>query len=217
MLTFFHTAPANVALFSGLMAELAPDIPTRHAVHAEPLERAIAAGGVTPGIRSDLEALVLEALGNDTAVLVCTCSTIGEVVDELEARVPLLRVDRPMAVRAAEAGPRVLVAACLESTAGPTGKLVSGEVQRRHGEHGAVQVVRIFDAWAHWQAGDKPAYWARIAERLRESAAGFDAIVLAQASMAGAAELLADLGVPVLASPRVGTEAAIALYRRQVF
>jgi hypothetical protein len=34
--------------------------------------------------------------------------------------------------------------------------------------------------------------------------------------MAGAVELLADLGIPVLASPRLGAEAAIAAWRRAV-
>jgi hypothetical protein len=40
-----------------------------------------------------------------------------------------------------------------------------------------------------------------------------DAVVLAQASMAPAAALLADQPVPVLASPRLGLEAAVAAWR----
>jgi len=48
---------------------------------------------------------------------------------------------------------------------------------------------------------------------LREGAAGFDCIVLAQASMAGAADLLQGLPIPVLSSPRIGMEAAVTAYR----
>ncbi len=40
-----------------------------------------------------------------------------------------------------------------------------------------------------------------------------DVIVLAQASMAPAAQLCSDLSVPVLSSPRLGAEAAIEAYR----
>jgi hypothetical protein len=40
-----------------------------------------------------------------------------------------------------------------------------------------------------------------------------DLVLLAQASMAPAAELLTHLGIPVLSSPRLGLEAAITSYR----
>ena len=48
---------------------------------------------------------------------------------------------------------------------------------------------------------------------LAGAAANADVIILAQASMAGAAELVSDLGVPVLSSPPLGVEAAISAYR----
>jgi hypothetical protein len=40
-----------------------------------------------------------------------------------------------------------------------------------------------------------------------------DVVVLAQASMAGAAPLCAGLPLPVLSSPSLGLEAALAAYR----
>jgi hypothetical protein len=43
---------------------------------------------------------------------------------------------------------------------------------------------------------------------------GSDAIILAQASMAPAADRLGDLGIPVLSSPRLGAEAAVAVWRQ---
>jgi hypothetical protein len=71
----------------------------------------------------------------------------------------------------------------------------------------------IADAWPHWQQGDKEAYWSRIAEAIAQRIAEADSVVLAQASMAGAASRLASSGVPILSSPRSGLEAAIAAYR----
>ena len=76
-----------------------------------------------------------------------------------------------------------------------------------------IETLLMADLWPHFQAGEQKVYWQRIAERLREQASGYDCIVLAQASMAGAADLLSDLPVPVLSSPRIGLEAAITAYR----
>ena len=59
-------------------------------------------------------------------------------------------------------------------------------------------------------AGDSAGYHAAIAAALAGQRGRGDVIVLAQASMAGAAELCADLGVPILSSPRLGVEAALA-------
>lgn len=217
-LTFFHTAQPNIALFGGLMAELAPEIPVRHVLEPEPLARAVAAGKVTREVALYTEQRVLAALADAPAVLVCTCSTIGGVIDHLaHPRIPLLRIDRPMAREAVAAGNRVLIAACLESTVEPTRELVESAAWERHPfPTFSSQIVRLFDAWPHYQRGDLAAYHARIAERLREAAPGFDAIVLAQASMAGAAGLLGDLGIPVLASPRTGTRAVVKFYRRWI-
>jgi hypothetical protein len=103
----------------------------------------------------------------------------------------------------------VLVAACVASTLEPTVKLLRESAP----ETTQIETLLMADLWSHFQLGEHMVYWQRIAERLRERASTFDCIVLAQASMAGAADLLHDLPVPVLSSPRIGLEAAIAAYR----
>jgi hypothetical protein len=45
---------------------------------------------------------------------------------------------------------------------------------------------------------------------VRGAAGNCDVVVLAQASMAPAAQALADLGVEVLSSPQLGVQAALA-------
>src|SRR5437763_294520 len=64
-------------------------------------------------------------------------------------------------------------------------------------------------------AGDVAGYNAMIVDRLTAEKGTADVIVLAQASMAGAAaEAERRLGVPVLTSPRLGVAAAIDAWRR---
>ena len=60
---------------------------------------------------------------------------------------------------------------------------------------------------------DQGGYLASVASCVRRAAPAGDVVVLAQASMAGAAELCEDVRVPILSSPRPGLEAAVRAYR----
>ena len=61
------------------------------------------------------------------------------------------------------------------------------------------------------QIGDNAGYLQKIAEVIRMMEPKSDVVVLAQASMAGAAELLPDIQVPILSSPKLGVEKALAM------
>ncbi|MEU9097432.1 arylsulfatase [Streptomyces sp. NPDC048361] len=71
-----------------------------------------------------------------------------------------------------------------------------------------LRMVLADDAWAHFESGDMDAYAAAIV-RTVDALRHVDVVVLAQASMAPAAARAA-IGVPVLASPRLGLRAAAA-------
>lgn len=212
-LTFLHTSPVHVATFDRLLAELGPDIPARHIVDESLLDEARAAGAITPALEQRVAETVLEAAGQDAAVILCTCSTIGgcaEQANRLTGR-PVMRVDRAMAERAVELGRRIIVAAALASTIGPTRELIL-DAARRSGKE--VELVELLcePAWAKFERGEQAGYLEEIAAGLRRAATEGDVIVLAQASMAGAAALCADLPIPILSSPRLGLEAAIKAY-----
>lgn len=222
MLTLFHTTASNETLFRGLLAEMGPEIPSRHVLAADLLDRATAQGRVTADIAADVKDRMRAAFDDGARMLLCTCSTLGTCADEMnDPRV--LRIDRAMARQATAKGGRVLVAACVASTLEPTVKLLQESAPPARTEVAAPEPPQIdtpqfetlvmADLWPHFQAGERTLYWQGIAERLREQASAFDYIVLAQASMAGAADLLSDLPIPVLSSPRIGMEAAIAAYR----
>jgi hypothetical protein len=212
MLTLFHTTASNETLFRGLLAEMGPEIPARHVLAADLLDRATAEGRVTAEIATDVKDRMRAALDDGARMLLCTCSTLGTCADEMnDPRV--LRIDRAMARQATAQGGRVLVAACVASTLEPTVKLLRESAPTGPAEPPQIETLLMADLWPHFQAGERTLYWQGIAQRLRERAAGYDCIVLAQASMAGAADLLSDLPVPVLSSPRIGMEAAVTAYR----
>ena len=216
-LALWHTTESNRATFAALLRELAPDVPLAERVRADLLDAA-QPHGLTPAIRRQVTLDILDMADTTGAsVVLCTCSTLGpgaeSATDLTDAAV--LRVDRPMVERALDHGSRIVVAAALASTLGPTRNLLE-RAARDRGVTPEVHELLVADAWPLFAAGDRDGYAAAIADALRREAGHADAIILAQASMAGAADLLADLGIPVLASPRLGVEAAVAAWRARL-
>jgi len=117
-----------------------------------------------------------------------------------------------MAEQAVAIGSRIIIAAALRSTLTPTRELIL-DAANRLGKAVTITEVVSEEAWAHFERGDHGAYLAMIAACLRQAAPAGDVIVLAQASMAGAAACCPDIHVPILSSPRLGLEAAIQAYR----
>jgi hypothetical protein len=210
-LAFLHTAAPQVAAFETLLGSLAPGVQARHAVEPALLEEARLAGGIEPALRARVHAVTAALLREGARVVVCTCSTLGGCAEEAGAALgaPVLRIDRPMAERAVDAGSPLLVVAALESTLAPTCTLLRDTALRR-GLSPQIRTLVCEGAWEQFEAGDRGAYHATIAAAVGRARGDARAVVLAQASMAGAEALCAGLGVPVLSSPRSGLLAALA-------
>jgi hypothetical protein len=212
-LVFLHTAPANVATFDQLAHQLAPDIPVEHILDESLLADARRSGVITAELADRIRARVL-ATDSESGVVLCTCSTIGGAAEQI--RHPsagfVQRVDRAMAERAVDLGDRIVVVAALASTLAPTRELILEVAQARDKPVALIEVL-CEGAWSRFEQGDQPGYWQAVANCLRQQAEAGEVIVLAQASMAGAADLCADLPIPILSSPRLGLEAAIRAYR----
>ncbi|MBS1809718.1 MAG: hypothetical protein JST84_16270 [Acidobacteria bacterium] len=215
MLTLFHTAATNEPLFAALLQEIAPDIPVRHIVD-ETILPEVRETGITQQIQQRVTNTILDAVNAGSDVVLCTCSTIGDCAEATRAFTdkPVQRVDRAMAEKAVNTGSRIIVAAALVSTLQPTRELILDAAKQAGKEVELIEVL-CASAWPKFVAGDQDAYFADIAEELRKVASTGDVIVLAQASMAGAAALCGDLPIPVLSSPRLGLENAIQTYRNQ--
>ncbi|MFI2705692.1 aspartate/glutamate racemase family protein [Cellulosimicrobium composti] len=211
MIGFLHTADVHVASFGALVDEVAPGEGHVHRVDAPLLDDARAGAPVAGRVRAHVEALA--AAG--ASVVVCTCSTLGPVSEQVGGLgVPVVRVDRPLAEAAVRDGGRVTVVVALASTLGPTTELLR-EVARRERATVELDPVVCADAWSAFEAGDLGAYHRGVADAVRDAVSrrGADVVVLAQASMAPAADLLADLPLPVLTSPGSAVARAVELAR----
>lgn len=211
---FLHTSPVHVATFECLMQAADPAIKVEHAVHEDLLGSSRRVGSTDPDlVRRVHQAMRGVALGG-ASLVVCTCSTMGGSAESMptHGRFTALRIDRAMADRAAQLGPRILVVAALESTLGPTADLIH-ESAAMLGTRVNIKPLLVDGAWSQFLSGDQGAYVQTIADTIRNAGRLVDVVNLAQASMAPAEGLLADLGVEVLYSPQLGVRSIMARLR----
>lgn len=211
---FLHTAQVHEATFKALAREYLPSAATVHRVDPAVLELA-RHGGATGRVPAVVASHLAELRGAGCEVVLCTCSTLGEVAEDLAGEgLEVIRIDRPMLRRAVALGPRIGVLAALASTVEPTTAVLAGEAANA-GAGISVEVSVVEGAWDAFLAGDAGAYHSIIAQAARALAGRSDVVVLAQASMEPAAALLAGLATPVLTSPRSAVEALALVHKRR--
>ena len=210
---FLHTSSVHVPTFRDLLAGIDSGAQETHVVDEQILTDA-RTRGVDADVEARLQQRLRELADRGSEVVVCTCSTLAGHAEQLSSLlpVPVLRIDRPMAEAAVGSGGRIAVVAAVESTLGPTRQLLE-ECAAAAGTGARIVDAPCLDAWAAFGAGDQAGYLDRIARHARDLAASTDVIVLAQASMAAAADRLADLDVLVLSSPRPAVTRAVELAR----
>lgn len=193
------------------MGQIAPEMEHRHLVRADLLERARRAGAEDPGLEREVRSALEGLAAAPVEAVVCTCSTIGGPAEGCAdgVGVPVMRVDGPMAEMAVRGGGRIAVVAALQSTIAPTCELLAGAAASA-GVRVEIVQAPCQHAWAAFEEGDLGRYVRLVAEHVDGLDAAVETVVLAQASMAPAAELTRGPR-PVLSSPRSGVEAALRL------
>jgi len=210
-IAFLHTSPVHVETFQRLAKAADPALEVEHVVAEDLLAEAQRVGAKDPGLVQRVQEAMAAAASRGAALVVCTCSTIGGAAERTPATAgfAVARIDRAMADRAVALGPRVLVVAALASTLEPTAELIRESAAALRAEVELDQLL-VAGAWPHFLRGDRDAYVATVAAAVRAASARADVVVLAQASMATAAERLGDIGVEVLSSPALGVQSALA-------
>jgi aspartate/glutamate racemase len=213
-IAFLHTGAVNIAPFGALAAEFLPGATVVNYLD----DRIVADLGDDEragSVPERIDDLVRAAAAGGADAVMFTCSSISELAAPAAAGagVPVLRVDEAMADAAVRAGRRIRVLATLATTCRPT----LGLLQERAGLAGVEPEFTsevIEGAFAAVAGGDRATHDRLVAAAIERGAAEADVIVLAQASMASAAEAV-SVDVPVLTSPRLGVERlAAALAQR---
>ena len=216
-LGMIHTIARLAPMYDDLCAELLPAVERFHIADEGLLQMLLAVKGLTPAIyrRFVDDARCAEAVGADLILL--TCSSISPAVDVARPliRVPLMKIDEPMADRAIAIGRRIGVVATADTTLGPTTDLIRARAAAAGAE---VEIVAELCAGAHrlMLAGDMAAHDEIVLGYLRRMLETQDVVVLAQGSMARVADLIpaGERRVPILSSPRIGIERVGEMFRK---
>ncbi|RKF18768.1 amino-acid racemase [Alginatibacterium sediminis] len=208
---YLHTGQVHVNTFEALSHKLASDdnltLNVGHRVEADYLKHA-QLYGCDRGLKQTMLA-ALEQMQQQAKLVVCTCSSIGEIAEQAASDYgyAISRIDRAMADQAVKHS-RLLVLATLASTLEPTCQLLTQSAQNQ-GETITMDTAVIDGAFDMYMSGQQGESLALIRSLILNVQSDYDAIVLAQASMAGAVEAT-QCEIPIYSSPYLGVQAAIA-------
>ncbi len=162
-IAFLRTADNHAQTFGNLLKGLAPAVSQTHTVRAEWLVTARRTG-LTDDLRSRIRTLLSDQAAKADAVL-CTCSTLGPVVDELRSsHSNLVRIDRPMMERATGHAGTLFIAYCLDSTLRPTLELLRS-ILREQSKDNTITPVSCNKAWPCFERGDMDGLAEEISHR----------------------------------------------------
>jgi hypothetical protein len=214
-LALIHTSATLVPVFGQLCAAKLPGVDTFNIVD-DSLVRSIGLkGGITPDIAARVAAYLASAESGEADYILVTCSSIGPAVDAAAAgvKVPVLRVDQPMADEAVKAGRRIGVIATLPTTLDPTTELVRRRAALA-GKEIELTSRLCAGAFEALMAGDAARHDALVSAALRELSAQVDVILLAQASMARVVDTLApaERKALILSSPALAIDYLASIF-----
>ncbi len=201
-----YTAPNLMEPTKAMFAEMLPGQRLINVMDDSLIKDVIVAGCVTEGVKRRLFAYCRAAEDMGADAILCTCSSVGDLVELIQpfVKLPILKIDEPMARQAVEMGTSIAVLATLPTTLEPTIRLVRSVAAKLN------KSITIVDGLAKgaFQAlseGKPEVHDEILMQAALAVAEKADVILLAQGSMARMQEAIAKAtGKPVLASLRSG-------------
>lgn len=204
-----HTSLVSMEDIKRYFAQIIPEAELMHIVDDSLLNEVKTVGHVTPFIIQRMCCYYQMADRSGVDLIFNQCSSVGEAADIAAKTVatPVLKVDEPMAQKAAELGKKIAVVATVASTMGPSCRLVEKAAADMGKEvqilpflvDGALDVLMKSGSEKHNQM---------VIATVEQAAEQADVVVLAQGSMIALEPLLTHINTPVLTSIKLGVERA---------
>lgn len=207
ILTVLHTGLTTVPVIGRLIKEImSPDIVVRNVVDDSLLIDTRKAGYMTDDVARRLVSYVKLAESHGSDCVLFACSSVGPAADlaRKEVKIPVLKIDEPMAEDAVTRGPRIAIVATVSTTLKPTRELIE-KAAREQGVQVQIQTFLSDKAFDVLSAGDVAGHNRLLIGDIVKCAAEHDVVVLAQASMTNILpDLPEEVSRKVLTSPRLG-------------
>ncbi|HTX54483.1 MAG TPA: aspartate/glutamate racemase family protein [Candidatus Baltobacteraceae bacterium] len=197
-----------------LFADMLPEAEVRNIVDDSLLPEVLAHSGVTAAVHERMKKYFQAAESAGADLIFNQCSSVGEAADAAAqgVSVPVIKVDARMAEVACQTGRRIGVVATLETTLGPTCRLIERTASRlgRQVEISRCLVAGAFDVLI---GGNRAKHNQMVLAAIRDLVTRVDVVVCAQGSMTAILPELGQTAVPVLTSPVLGVESAVSFLR----
>lgn len=201
-----HTALAMIEPVTGLFREHLPEVKLNHIVDDSLIQEVIENNRVTPAVARRLLSCYHMAEDAGADIIFNTCSSIGDIAQSARemVRIPILKIDDPMAKEAVKVARKIAVLATLPTTLAPTVRLLKTMANEQKYEIEVVEGLAE-GAFAAMMSGDRETHDRLIIKASENVASRVELIVLAQGSMGRMQQKLEEItGIPVLSSPLSG-------------
>lgn len=201
-LTIIHTTVATVLSMPPMIQKMYPNqFEIVNVLDDSMLNEIKAKGNLTKEVTERFVQYAVIAKNNGSDAILLACSSIGRAGDITRniLDIPLFKIDEPMAEEAVKSAEKILILGTVKSTLRPTTELI--ESKKKAGQ--IIESIWIPDVFELYTE-NKAEHDRRIAEVIEQHQAEYDVVVLAQASMSGAAEQVTEKKAQILTSLPMG-------------
>ena len=203
-----ETSAVSSAELKELCREIIPNVKVTQIIDESLIQEVNQNGGPTPFVKRRMFEYFRNAQELGVDLIVNQCSSVGEAADQIAPflNVPILKIDEAMAEKAVQMGRKIAVVATVESTTGPSVRLIEKKAKELgkevevdlHLVEGAMMVLI--------EKNDAETHNRMVLGEVEKAAKENDVVVLAQGSMTVLLPLVSSIETPVLTSPRLCIE-----------
>lgn len=205
-IVILQTSQVSSTVLKNLCTELMPDVKVYQIIDDSLLEETVANGSITKGVVQRMYQYCRHAESLGAAAILNQCSSVGEAVDLIRPliSIPIVKIDEAMAKEAVRIGKRIAMVATVESTIGPSSRLIQKAAEEA-GKEIELEIRLVDGAMVKlMETGDQKLHNEMVLGDVQAAAKVNDVVVLAQGSMIVMEPLLHTIPKPVLTSPRLG-------------
>lgn len=205
-IVILQTSQISSAVLKELCKELMPDVTVYQIIDDSLLAETVENGSITQGVMNRMYHYCRQAESIGASAILNQCSSVGEAMDVIRPliKIPIVKIDEEMARQAVRIGKKIALVATVESTIGPSSRLIRKEAEKMGRE---IELeIRLVDGamMKLMETGDQELHNRMVLGDVQEAAEKNDVVVLAQGSMIVMEPLLHSIPKPVLTSPRSG-------------
>jgi len=204
MIAFLHTSALHIQRFEKLVRKYNDTVEIQHVVEEDLLKIALETGVLAKD--KFVKAIQNIQTKQQPKILICTCSTYGQLCENLEQ---VHRIDQPIVDLIVAKYTKIALAYTVLSTKEISQQLTQ-QTAIRQGKEIQLTLMDCSHCWSYFEAGNLKKYEQAIAQHLRKISREVEVIFLAQASMEGAKKYLQDIESIVVSSPEYGIRTFLA-------